>query len=180
MYSNFQVLHMSHEEILNISTWQLQINFRYLHICHMQKSEILPTGRWRKISDFSSFVMYGNLKFLHMTDFLHMSNLQTLWQIWGMPWTAFCDWGKGSGHCSLTTIWVRFSVYDRTSIHLSLMPPLWVGITNPCLGPCALEREGHQSSFHQQWWPMSSRSSSSGSTSRGPLPPPFHQRHALV
>ena len=46
-------------------------DFRILHICHVKKSEI-PLH----VSDFSTFAMYGNLKFLHMTDFSpHVSHV---------------------------------------------------------------------------------------------------------
>ena len=42
-------------------------DFRFLHICHVMKCEINP--HVEIFFDFSTSIMYRNLKFLHMTNF---------------------------------------------------------------------------------------------------------------
>ena len=65
------IIHMPDVEKLQISP-------------HLSCGEILNYSTCGEILDFSTFVMHINLKFLHMTIFLHISNLWYLWQISGM------------------------------------------------------------------------------------------------
>ena len=48
------------------STSQIWRNFKFLHICYMEKSEFSPHQRFEEISNFPTSVMWTNLNFLHM------------------------------------------------------------------------------------------------------------------
>ena len=58
------------------------------------KCYISPHDRCGAISDFSTFVMYRNLKLFHMTDFLYISHLCELCDKYEVCQANSCRWTK--------------------------------------------------------------------------------------
>ena len=77
---------------------------RFPNIGHLKKFWKFFT--YGEISDFSTSVLHRNLKFLHMTNFFHISHMWYMWKIWVWQRVTFETWDPSD-------IWSKRQIYIK-------------------------------------------------------------------